>query len=200
MQQWDLFSVSPAAVLLSRCVSRGAICQEEIDSTSSNQSPTFSSHLHEVAQQISMQRLLEELKLKIELLQVEKEGADVTHTLHLSRRFQMLQVLCGHLQRLLKDQNILRQRLMTSPGHTNLPVQAHLHRFVVEVVKMLLDFIQTLERKLDSVHSCISTRDQLTLLNTSLAQLLAQVTEVQSRSNPVLQWKEVRSSLQSDDL
>uniref|UniRef100_A0A4W6FE13 HAUS augmin-like complex subunit 2 n=1 Tax=Lates calcarifer TaxID=8187 RepID=A0A4W6FE13_LATCA len=137
MHQWDLspFSVTPAAALLSRCVSGGVV----------------------------------------------------------SQRFQMLQMFCGHLQDLLKDQNSLRQRLMRPLGRTNLPVQAHLHRSVVEVVKMLLDFIETLEEKLDSVQSCTTTRDRISQLNTSLAQLLSQVAEVQSLSNQVLQWREVGS-------
>uniref|UniRef100_A0A3B4V4Q7 HAUS augmin like complex subunit 2 n=1 Tax=Seriola dumerili TaxID=41447 RepID=A0A3B4V4Q7_SERDU len=181
MHQWDvsLFSVTPAAALLSRCVSRGAVSQ-----------------VSKISSHVSC-RLLQ-VQLEVELLKEEKKSADVTHTFHLTRRFHMLQMFCGHLQELLKDQNSLRQRLMRPLGRTNLPVQAHLHRSVVEVVKMLLDFIETLEEKLDSVHSCTTTRDRLTQLNTSLAQLLAQVAEVQSLSNQVLQWKEVVSSLQSD--
>uniref|UniRef100_UPI0037E72D2B HAUS augmin-like complex subunit 2 isoform X2 n=1 Tax=Semicossyphus pulcher TaxID=241346 RepID=UPI0037E72D2B len=167
MLQWDLspFSVSPAAGLLSRCVSRGAVSQEEIDSASSRLSPAFSSHLLEAEQRIRAQRQLDELQLEAELLKMEKRSADVTHTSHLTRRFQMLQVFCAHLQDLLKDQNSLRQRLMRPLGRTNLPVQAHLHSFVVESVSVLLDFIETLEENLNSVHCSPSTQyrlDQLT--------------------------------------
>ncbi|TKS86253.1 HAUS augmin-like complex subunit 2 [Collichthys lucidus] len=201
MHQWDLcpFSVTPAASLLSRCVSRGVLSQEEIDSTSSRLSPTFSSHLHEAEQRIRRQRMLDELQLEMELLKMEKESADVTHRFYLTRRFQTLQMFCGHLQDLLKDQNSLRQRLMKPLGRTNLPVQAHLHRFVVDVVKMLLDFIETLEEKLISVRCSPTTRDRLTQLNASLAQLLAHVAEVESLSNQVLRWKEVRSSSMLSD-
>ncbi|XP_018544306.1 HAUS augmin-like complex subunit 2 [Lates calcarifer] len=197
MHQWDLspFSVTPAAALLSRCVSGGVVSQEDIDSASSRLCPAFSSHLQETEQRVRRLRQLDELQLQVELLQVEKESADITHTFHLTQRFQMLQMFCGHLQDLLKDQNSLRQRLMRPLGRTNLPVQAHLHRSVVEVVKMLLDFIETLEEKLDSVQSCTTTRDRISQLNTSLAQLLSQVAEVQSLSNQVLQWREVGSSL-----
>ncbi|XP_040916064.1 HAUS augmin-like complex subunit 2 [Toxotes jaculatrix] len=199
MYQWDLspFSVSPAASLLSRCVSRGALSQEELDSASIRRSPTFS-HLHEAEQQIRMQRQLDEVQLEAELLQIQRTSADVTHTFYLTHRFQMLQMFCGHLQDLLNHQNSLRQRLMTPLGRTNLSVVAHLHRSVVEAVKMLLDFIETLEEKLDSVHSCSSTGERITQLNTSLAQLLAQVAEVQSLSSQVLQWKD--ASALHDDL
>ncbi|XP_049917815.1 HAUS augmin-like complex subunit 2 [Epinephelus moara] len=200
MDQWDLcpFSVTPAASLLSRCVSRGILSQEEIDSASSRLSPVFSSHLHEAEQRIKMQRELDQLQLEVELLQMEKQSADVTHSFYLTQRFQMLQMFCSHLQELLKDQNSLRQRLMKPLGRTNLPVQAHLHRFVVDVVKMLLDFIETLEENLNSVRCSPAARDHLTQLNTSLTQLLAHVADVESLSNQVLQRKEVHSSKQSD--
>ncbi|XP_074517029.1 HAUS augmin-like complex subunit 2 isoform X1 [Sebastes fasciatus] len=200
MHQWDLspFSVSPAASLLARCVSREVVSQEELDSASSRLSPAFSSHLHEAEQRIRTQRQLDQLQLEVELLKMEKESADVTHTFYLTRRFQVLQMFCGHLQDLLKDQNSLRQRLMRPLGRTNLPVQAHLHRFVVDLVKMLLDFIETLEEKLNSVRCSPTARDRLAQLNSSLAQLLAHVAEVESLSSQVLQRKEVHSSKQSD--
>ncbi|XP_031697888.1 HAUS augmin-like complex subunit 2 [Anarrhichthys ocellatus] len=101
----------------------------------------------------------------------------------------MLQIFSGHLQDLLKDQNGLRQRLMRPLGRTNLPVQAHLHRFVVDLVKVLLDFIETLEEKLNSVRCSPSTGDRLAQLNSSLSQLLSHVSEVESLSDHVLQRK-----------
>ncbi|XP_062252763.1 HAUS augmin-like complex subunit 2 [Platichthys flesus] len=193
MHQWDLslFSVTPAASLLSRCVSRGAVCQEEIDSVSSKRSPAFSSHLQEAEQRIRAVKQLDELHLEAELLQVVKESADVTHSRFLAGRFQMLQMLSDHLQQLLKELNSLRQRLTTPPGHTHLPVHAHLHRYVLEVVKMSLDFMESLEEKLDSVHSCSSTTDRLSQLSISLAQLLAQTADLQNLSNQVPQWRDV---------
>nr|XP_020477056.1 HAUS augmin-like complex subunit 2 isoform X2 [Monopterus albus] len=176
--------------------------KEEIDSTSYRLSPAFSSRLHEANHRIRTRRQLDGLQLQTELLQTEKEYADVTHPFHLTQRFQMLQMFCGHLQDVLKDQNHLKQRLMKLPGHTNLPIQAHLHRCVVEVVKMLLDFIETLEEKLSSIHSWTTTRDRLSQLNTSLAQLLALVVDLQSLSSQILQWKEVGCRLTAlyDDL
>ncbi|CAK6980492.1 HAUS augmin-like complex subunit 2 [Scomber scombrus] len=194
----DQFSVSPAAVLLSRCVSRGVVSQEQIDSASCSQSSAFSSHLHEAEQRIRAQRQLDEVRLQVELLQVEKQSADVTHRFYLTGRLQMLQVFCGHLQDVLKENSSLRQRLMRPLGRTNLPVQAHLHRCVVEVVQMMFDFIKTLEEKMNIIRNFPTARNQLSQLNSSLSQLISQVAEVETLSNQVLQWKEVRSSLLSD--
>ncbi|KAK2826849.1 hypothetical protein Q5P01_021063 [Channa striata] len=185
MLQWDIspFSMSPAASLLTRCVSRGALSQEDIDYASSRLSPTFSTHLDDAEQQISTQRHFDQLQLEMQLLKMELENADVTHTHHLTCRFQLLQVFCSHLQDILKEQNSLRQRLMRPLGRTNLPVQAHLHRSVVNSVKLLLDFIENLDEKLKSVHNWTRTRGHLTQLDASITKLLAQVVELQTLSS-----------------
>ncbi|XP_069007930.1 HAUS augmin-like complex subunit 2 [Embiotoca jacksoni] len=197
MQQWDLSpsSVTPAASLLSRCVCVGAVSQEEIDSASSGLSPAFSPHLQEFEQQIKIQKQLDELQLQLELLKVDEQSADVAHSFHLAQRFQMLQMFGGHLQDFLRDQKSLRQRLMTPLARTNLPVQAHLHRFVVEFMELMMDFIETLEEKMSSAHSRTTARDHLAQLNTLVAQLLAQATETETLSNQVLRWKKISSQV-----
>ncbi|XP_056867523.1 HAUS augmin-like complex subunit 2 isoform X2 [Takifugu flavidus] len=182
MLHWELcpFTVTPAAAVLSRCVSRGALTQ-----------------LQEAEQRIRMQKQLDELQLKVELLKLEKKSADVTHKFHLARRFQALETLCTHLQNLLKNQNNLRQRLLKPLGRTNLPIRADLHRFVVDLVTMLPNFIEKLEEMVTSLRCSPATEAHLAQLNTSLAQLLAQVVEVESLSDQVLCWQE--GSRLSDD-
>uniref|UniRef100_A0A3B3ZEQ3 Uncharacterized protein n=1 Tax=Periophthalmus magnuspinnatus TaxID=409849 RepID=A0A3B3ZEQ3_9GOBI len=126
----------------------------------------------------------------MELLQMDKLNADVTHPFHLMRQFEQLQLFCSHLQDVLRDHTGLRQRLLRPLGWTHLPVPAHLHRYVVEVVRMFLDFIETLELKISFVrHSSSSS---------SLSQLLTLAVEVQTLSSQILTWKEVRSSILSD--
>uniref|UniRef100_UPI003AB0A9D2 HAUS augmin-like complex subunit 2 n=1 Tax=Centroberyx gerrardi TaxID=166262 RepID=UPI003AB0A9D2 len=196
-QDLCVFSVSPAASLLVRCVSRGALSQEEIDSAS-GQSSAFSPQLLQAEQQIQTRRRLDELQLQMELLQAEKESADITHPLYLSGRFQVLQRFSSHLQQVLQEQVVLRQRLMRPLAGSSLPLQAELHRCVCEAVKLLLDFIGNLEEKLSAVRSRPAGAAHLDRLNASLAQLLAQVVEVENLSYQVLQWKEVRSSLLTD--
>lgn len=200
MLHWELcpFSVTPAAAVLSRCVSRGALTQELLDSASTGLRPTFSPQLQEAEQRIRMQKQLDELQLKVELLNLEKKSADVTHRFHLTRRFQVLQMLCTHLQNVLKNQSNLRQRLMKPLGRTNLPIQAELHRFVVDLVTMLPNFIEKLEEMVTSLRCSPTAGERLAQLDTSLAQLLARVVEVEGLSDQVLCWQE-GCSRRSDD-
>ncbi|TNM95709.1 hypothetical protein fugu_016792 [Takifugu bimaculatus] len=172
--------------------------QELLDSASTRLNPSFSPQLQEAEQRIRMQKQLDELQLKVELLKLEKRSADVTHKFHLARRFQALETLCTHLQNLLKNQNNLRQRLLKPLGRTNLPIRADLHRFVVDLVTMLPNFIEKLEEMVTSLRCSPATEAHLAQLNTSLAQLLAQVVEVESLSDQVLCWQEGGSRLSDD--
>uniref|UniRef100_A0A3Q2V237 HAUS augmin like complex subunit 2 n=1 Tax=Haplochromis burtoni TaxID=8153 RepID=A0A3Q2V237_HAPBU len=122
------------------------------------------------------------MRLRLELLQVDEQSADVAHSFHLAQRFQMLQMLGDHMQELLREQNSLRQRLMKPLACTNLPVHAHLHRFMVESLKLMMDFIETLEEKLSAADS---------RTDSSLAQLLIQASEMETLSSQILQWKSV---------
>uniref|UniRef100_A0A3P9DQA1 HAUS augmin like complex subunit 2 n=1 Tax=Maylandia zebra TaxID=106582 RepID=A0A3P9DQA1_9CICH len=182
MHQWDLspFSVTPAASLLSKCVSVGALSQAVCQS-----SFTLGLCLFPVC------FLFVQMRLRLELLQVDEQSADVAHSFHLAQRFQMLQMLGDHMQELLREQNSLRQRLMKPLACTNLPVHAHLHRFMVESLKLMMDFIETLEEKLSAADSRTTARDRLALLDSSLAQLLIQASEMETLSSQILQWKSV---------
>ncbi|XP_041827177.1 HAUS augmin-like complex subunit 2 [Melanotaenia boesemani] len=196
MHQWDLapFYVTPAASLLSRCVSVGAASQEEIDPTLSHPSPTFSFHLEEAEERIRVQKLLDELHLQLELLKADMQSADVAHVFHLARRNEKLQTFGGHLVVLLKEQRSLRQRLMRPLVRTNLPVLAHMHRFVVDSFKLMMDFIECLEVKLRSARKENTTTDCLALLDTSHTLLLTLAAEAEMLSNRILQWRAVGSS------
>lgn len=136
--------------------------------------------------------------MEMEMLRAEKRSADVTHHVHLARRFQSMQMFCVHLQDLLKEQNNLRQKLMKPLGQTYLSVHAHLHRSLVDSLQMLLSFMDTLEETLTSVRNIPTAGERLAQLDSSLVQILAQVARVENLTNQVLQWKEVRSSVLSD--
>uniref|UniRef100_A0A669C198 HAUS augmin-like complex, subunit 2 n=1 Tax=Oreochromis niloticus TaxID=8128 RepID=A0A669C198_ORENI len=178
---WDLspFSVTPAASLLSKCVSVGALSQVR-----TRTGPVFSSHLRKAEEQIRMQKQLDEVCACSCL------GDGVLG----SRRFQMLQMLGDHMQELLREQNSLRQRLMRPLAHTNLPVHAHLHRFVVESLNLMMDFIETLEENVLRLTAEFIPVQLLPLplsQDSSHAQLLMQASEMETLSSQILQWKSV---------
>lgn len=196
---WELtpYSVTPAASVLSRCVVTGALSQADLDAVP-KKTHVFSTHLQEAEHLISIKRELDKVNLETELLKLEKESADVTHTFYLSQRFSALQEFTRHLQDVLREQASLRQRLMKPLCQTNLPIEADLHRYVVEVIRMVVDFIGNLETSMNTVRMIPTIDDSMNKLNNGLAQLLAQVAEVEKLSKQVLQWKTHHSNFICD--
>lgn len=201
MNPWDFaqYSVTPVASLLTRCVASGVFSQEDVDSVP-REPHVFSPHLLEAEQHITMERELDKINLEMELLKLEKESADVTHKFYLSQRFTSLQQFTSHLHDVLREQASLRRRLMKPLCQTNLPVEADLHRYVVEVMRMVVDFIENLEAKISTVRSIPTIDDSMSNLNNGVAQLLAQVTEVERLSKQILQWRSQNSSTSINDI
>ncbi|XP_061531362.1 HAUS augmin-like complex subunit 2 [Phycodurus eques] len=201
MPQWTTspFLVTSSARLVSALVSSGGVSQEELEHASSSRRPVFSSRLHEAEQRLRMREELQRLQLEAALLEEEKKSADVTHAVHLSTRLQALQTFSAHLQDVLKDRNLLARRLARPPGRTDLPVPAHLRRFVVEVVHGVMDFVETLDEKRSAARRRAgAAEDDLEQLNACVAELSAQASEAETSANQLLRWKDARSGLLSD--
>uniref|UniRef100_A0A1A8L7W5 HAUS augmin-like complex, subunit 2 n=1 Tax=Nothobranchius pienaari TaxID=704102 RepID=A0A1A8L7W5_9TELE len=173
MWEPSLFSVTPAASLLSRCVSVGAVSQDEIDAAFSSPNPVFSTRLQETEEMIRNQKQLDELQLELELLKMEERSADVSHDFHLDQKNKRLQQFACHLLDLLREQRILRQRLMRPLARTNLPVPAHMQSFMVGSVELMMDFVACLEEKLKSAQIQTTTADSLTLLVSYINRLFS---------------------------
>uniref|UniRef100_A0A4W5P7V8 HAUS augmin like complex subunit 2 n=1 Tax=Hucho hucho TaxID=62062 RepID=A0A4W5P7V8_9TELE len=187
MNPWVIapYSVTPVASLLTRCVASGVLSQEDVDSVP-REPCVFSPHLLEAEQLITMERELDKINLEMELLKLEKESADVTHKFYLSKRFTSLQQFTSHLQDVLREQASLRRRLM----------KPLLYLFEL----MVVDFIENLEAKISTVRTIPTIEDSMSNLNNGIAQLLAQVTEVERLSKQVLQWRSHNSSTSINDI
>ncbi|XP_049596236.1 HAUS augmin-like complex subunit 2 isoform X3 [Syngnathus scovelli] len=164
--------MTSSASLLAKCVSSGAVSQEELESANSSQSSVFSFQLHEAEQRIKMHKELEQLQLELELLTADKQNADATHVFYLAARLQALQMFCTHLQDVLKDHKLLAQQLSRPLGGANLPVPAHLRRFVVQVVQMATDFVETWDKKRSAISRCAGAAANLDQLEEALADRL----------------------------
>uniref|UniRef100_A0A1A7WNV0 HAUS augmin-like complex, subunit 2 n=1 Tax=Iconisemion striatum TaxID=60296 RepID=A0A1A7WNV0_9TELE len=194
MWEPSLFSVTPAASLLSRCVSVGAVSQDEIDAAFSDPNPVFSTCLQETEERIGNQKQLDELQLELELLKMEERSADVSHDFHLDQKNKRLQLFANHLLDLLREQRILRRRLMQPLARTSLPVLAHMQSFVVRSVELMMDFMACLEEKLRSAQIQTTTADSLTLLDTSRSLMLTLAADTEAAFMQIVQKRRKMSS------
>ncbi|XP_027028377.1 HAUS augmin-like complex subunit 2 isoform X2 [Tachysurus fulvidraco] len=162
MDTWELnpHSVTPAAKVLARCVASGTMSQKELDDVP-REPEIFSSLLLQTEQMNKIKQEIDQVKLDLELLRLEKNSADVTHSYHLCQRFASLQRFTSHLQEVLREQTSLRQRLMKPLCQQNLPIQANLQRYVVTLMAMVVEFIENLEMKIKMVNSIPTTDESI---------------------------------------
>ncbi|KAG5857170.1 HAUS augmin-like complex subunit 2 [Anguilla rostrata] len=193
MNPWDPvpYSVTPAAQVLARCVASGVLAQRDLDAVPRDTN-VFSPRLIVAEQVADLKRQFDVKNLEMELLKLEKESADVTHSFFLSQRFAALQQFTSHLQEVLREQASLRQRLMKPLCLQNLPIEANLHRYVVELIGMVMDLIENMESKVKITRSFPSLGPTMTSLDNAVAQLLTQVAEVEELAGQVLQWKDLQ--------
>uniref|UniRef100_A0A9J7YD22 HAUS augmin like complex subunit 2 n=1 Tax=Cyprinus carpio carpio TaxID=630221 RepID=A0A9J7YD22_CYPCA len=171
MNPWDPITYT--------CVTSGTMTQEELDALPQD-SEVFSTSLLEAEQLNRIGHDLDQANLDLELLKLERDSADVTHTHYLSQRYASLQQFTSHLQEVLREHTVLRERLTKPLCQQNLPIHADLHRYVVELMGMVVEFIQNLEVKIKMVQAIPKTGHYWSNLNGAITQLLAQVTEVEN--------------------
>ncbi|KAJ3592265.1 hypothetical protein NHX12_007393, partial [Muraenolepis orangiensis] len=145
----------------------------------------------EVEQQIRVKRELSQLIMETELLRQDKDTADVTQNFYLTRKIKDLQVFTGHLQELLGEQRSLQQRLMKPLCQTSLPIEAHLHRNVVDLIQMVVDFINNLESHMTTLGTLPSLSHNMAQLNHGLAQQMTLAGGVEQLSQQVLRLRDL---------
>nr|XP_015206159.1 PREDICTED: HAUS augmin-like complex subunit 2 isoform X1 [Lepisosteus oculatus]XP_015206160.1 PREDICTED: HAUS augmin-like complex subunit 2 isoform X1 [Lepisosteus oculatus]XP_015206161.1 PREDICTED: HAUS augmin-like complex subunit 2 isoform X1 [Lepisosteus oculatus]XP_015206162.1 PREDICTED: HAUS augmin-like complex subunit 2 isoform X1 [Lepisosteus oculatus] len=184
------YAVTPAAQVLARCVASGAL-SEDVDGIPRDIT-VFSPQLLEAEQVAALRHDINEKSLEVELLQLEKEGAEVTHSFYLSKKFEALQQFTSHLQEVLHERRSLWQRLMKPHCQQNLPVEANLHRYVVQLVSMAADFIKNLESRVQTTRSIPDIGQSMASLDNALTRLLSLVSDVEELSKQILQWKDLQ--------
>ncbi|XP_041121643.1 HAUS augmin-like complex subunit 2 [Polyodon spathula] len=194
MNPWDTQAPQTGvAQVMARCVAAGVLSQETLDSIPKDPD-LFSPQLQQAEQIAALRREIDQKSLEVELLRLEREGADVTHPFHLAQKFEALQQFTSHLQGVLREQRSLRQRLMKPLCQQNLPVEASLHRYIVEMLGLAIDFIERLESSVRAKRFAPSVGQSVTTLENCLARLLSMVSEMEELSEQVLQWRGVQAS------
>ncbi|MGH0184104.1 UNVERIFIED_CONTAM: hypothetical protein FKN15_013672 [Acipenser sinensis] len=84
MNPWDAPAPPQTGVaqIMARCVAAGVLSQETLDSVPKDPC-LFSPQLQQAEQIAAVRREIAQKSLEVELLRLEREGADVTHPFHL---------------------------------------------------------------------------------------------------------------------
>ncbi|XP_063804006.1 HAUS augmin-like complex subunit 2 [Pseudophryne corroboree] len=192
---WDPVQPTAAALLLERCLGAGVLTQNILDQAW--EETVCFRRVEELEKISAVQAEINQKRLELELLRLEKETADIAHPFFLSKKYEALQAINSHLTAVLREKRSLRQRLAKPLCQENLPIEASYHRFVAELLPLAVKFIEKLEVYIQTIQTipqipeCAKNLDnalaRMESLEADLEELTEQILTYRERENKVLQ-------------
>ncbi|KFP58825.1 HAUS augmin-like complex subunit 2, partial [Cariama cristata] len=146
----------------------------------------------EMEKMANIQAEINEEKLKTEMLQLEKETADIAHPFHLGKKCEILQDMNRHLEAMLKEKAALRRRLIKPRCQDSLPIEATFHKYVVELLAEAVAFIEKLESHLQTMRSIPEIPNMMKNMDTALTKTEVLVVELELLTEEILKWRELQ--------
>uniref|UniRef100_A0A8C6YR38 HAUS augmin like complex subunit 2 n=1 Tax=Nothoprocta perdicaria TaxID=30464 RepID=A0A8C6YR38_NOTPE len=190
---WDEGQPTAAGAALARCLEAGVVSQETLDLLCPR-APCFVK-FSERERVANLQAELNQKKMEIEILELEKETADITHPFYLNQKYQILQDMNNHLEAVLKEKRSLRQRLIKPRCQDSLPIEAPFHKYIVELLTEAVNFIEKLETHLQTVRSVPQIP---TLMKNMVSKML--VRDLEELTEQIVKWREVQKEVHSDSI
>ncbi|XP_055573199.1 HAUS augmin-like complex subunit 2 isoform X1 [Falco cherrug] len=196
---WKGENPTAAAALLARCLAAGVVSQETLDLTC-RKTPCFVklSEMEKMADiQAEINEVQPEKKLKIEILQLEKETADIAHHFYLGKKCEILQDMNRHLEAVLKNKKCLRKRLIKPKCQDSLPIEATFHKYIVELLAEAVTFIEKLESHLQALRSIPRIPNIMRDMDTAWTKTELLVMELEELTKQILKWRELQKEVYS---
>ncbi|XP_015485163.1 HAUS augmin-like complex subunit 2 [Parus major] len=174
------------------------LSKETLDLTCRRMScfPKFS----EMEKMVNMEAEINEIKLKIEMMQLENETADITHPFYLGKKCEILQDMNRHLEAILKEKRDLRKRLIKHRCEESLPIEAAFHKCIVELLAEAVTFIEKLESHLQSVRSIPQVPHMMSNMDTTLSKTKVLMIELEELTEQILKWEELQKEVYSNNV
>ncbi|KFQ42840.1 HAUS augmin-like complex subunit 2, partial [Nestor notabilis] len=146
----------------------------------------------EMEKMANMRAEINEMKLKTEVLQLEKETADITHPFYLGKKNEIMQDMNRHLEAVLKEERALRKRLLKPRCQESLPIEATFHKDIVELLTEAVTFVEKLENHLQAIRSIPQIPNMVNNMDTALTKTELLVIELEELTEQILKWRELQ--------
>ncbi|KAM9292120.1 HAUS augmin-like complex subunit 2 [Morus bassanus] len=196
--RWEWGQPTAAATLLARCLAAGVVSQETLDLTC-RKTPCFVK-FSEMEKMANMQAEINEKKLKAEILQLEKETADIAHPFYLGEKCKVLQDMNRHLEAVLKEKRALRKRLIKPRCQETLPIEVTFHKCVVELLTEAVTFIENLESHLQTLRRIPQIPNMMKNMDIALTKTELLAIELEELTEQILKWRELQKVVYSDSI
>ncbi|XP_041069878.1 HAUS augmin-like complex subunit 2 isoform X1 [Carcharodon carcharias] len=189
---WEPVVANPAACFLERCVGRGLLTQDilELNKIEFGNTVPFVQRFRLIDEISHTRAELEQKSLELKLLKLQNDTADITHPVCLTEKYSRLQLMNSHLEAILQVTVSLKQRLVQPICHQCLPVEANCHRYVSELLPMMVKFIEKLDSNLQLIRSTPRVSVKVKLMENLVARMASEVLELKEVMDFIMRWRE----------
>ncbi|KAM6335462.1 HAUS augmin-like complex subunit 2 isoform 1-T1 [Podargus strigoides] len=147
-----------------------------------------------------MQAEIYEKKLKTEILQLEKETADIAHPFYLGKKCEILQDMNRHLETILKKKTTLRKMLLKPRCQESLPIEVTFHKYLVDLLTEAMTFIEKLESHLQTIRSVPEIPNIMKNMDIALTKTEVLLIELEELTEQILKWRDLQKEVYSDSI
>ncbi|XP_059505458.1 HAUS augmin-like complex subunit 2 [Stegostoma tigrinum] len=133
---------------------------------------------------------LEQKSLELKLLKLQNDTADIAHPMCLAEKCSQLQSMNSHLETILQETVSLKQRLVHPVCHQCLPVEANCHRYVSELLPMMVNFIEKLDSNLQLIKTIPQVTKKVKMMENLVARMVSEILELKELLELIIRWRE----------
>ncbi|XP_078063026.1 HAUS augmin-like complex subunit 2 [Mustelus asterias] len=189
---WEPVAANPAACFLEKCLGKGLLTQDMLDLNKVEFGNTvpFVQRFRLIDEISHTKAELEQKSMELKLLKLQNDTADIAHPVHLTEKYSRLQSMNSHLEAILQETVLLKQRLVQPICHQCLPVEANCHRYVSELLPMMVNFIEKLDSNLQLINSIPQVTKKVKLIENLVARMVSEVLELKEAMEFIVRWRE----------
>ncbi|XP_078262318.1 HAUS augmin-like complex subunit 2 [Rhinoraja longicauda] len=189
---WEPAAPNPAARFLQKCLTSGVLTQEGLDwnKVQFENSVPFILRF-KLLDAVSHARAdLQQKSLDMKLLQLQKDTADIAHPEYLAKKYRYLQLMNSHLERILQEKILLKQRLVKPICHQCLPVEANCHRYVCELLTSMIQVIEKLDTNLHLMKNIPLLSQKVRLMEDLVGKMVSEILELKEVMEFIMKWRD----------
>ncbi|XP_051887451.1 HAUS augmin-like complex subunit 2 [Pristis pectinata] len=199
---WDPTAPNPAACFLQKCLGSGMLTQEvlEWNKVQFGNSVPFVLRFKQLDAVSNTRAELQQKSLDIKLLQLQNDTADIAHPEYLAEKYKCLQLMNSHLERILQEKMMLKQRLVKPACHQCLPVEANCHRYVSELLTRMVQVIEQLDTNLQLIKTIPLLPQKVKTMEDLVGRMVSEILELKEVMEFIMKWREQQKTIGSEYL
>ncbi|XP_020391929.1 HAUS augmin-like complex subunit 2 [Rhincodon typus] len=189
---WEPIVENPAACFLERCIGKALLTQDTLDLNKVEFGNTvpFVQRFRLIDEISHTRAELEQKSLELKLLKLQNDTADIAHPMYLAEKCSQLQSMNSHLEAILQETVSLKQRLVQPICHQCLPVEANCHRYVSELLPMMVNFIEKLDSNLQLIKTIPQVTKKVKMMENLVARMASEILELKELLELIIRWRE----------